>query len=607
MSTEHTPGAEPGPERGPEPGSAHAHAEHGPDGRSADDPGGGRRRPGVLAAVAVAAAVMLTGGGVAYVVDRTGDGGAASDGSGGGDGPPPLRFDGLSVESAASAGGPPLRVVGELPEGPDEAPVYAPEGRVAAADVARLARALGLPGEPRQEGGGWRVGVSRDGQGPLLQVAAEAPGAWTYSQHSAGTCAGPLPAEPDTTDETDQTDQTDKTDKSNKGGKAADSDPGAAVSATECAAPGNLPLDRTGDPVPEPAAKKAAQPVLAAVGQQDAEVALPEPFGAVRTVTAEPVVGGLPTAGWETSLQIGADGQVSGGNGYLTEPAEGHTYPVVTADEALEELNKPADTPREDRAVAPACASAVPYEEGTGPGRPLVGKVDPCLGKLEPTKVRGAEFGLSAQSVAGRPTLVPSWLFEVTSDAPTPYHGGKPGTIVWPQPAVAPEYVTTADPSTPTPQPVPPTSAPGAEPGTGGGSDGGAGSGSGSGSGAEPGSPGLVEPAEPAAPDLPSSAPPERPERPESGPAETAVAVESYSVAGRTLELHFWGGVCTDYAAEADESGGRVEVRVTGVEKEPGQVCIKIAKRFTEKAELSAPLDGRTVVDAGTGAKVAAK
>ncbi|MFW6689956.1 hypothetical protein [Streptomyces sp. MAR4 CNX-425] len=566
MSTEHPPG--PGPE--PEPAHAHTDDPGDPDGPE------GRRRPGALAAVAVAVAVMLTGGGVAYVADRTG-GGAASDGSG--EEPPPLRLDGLAMEPAGAAGGTPLRLAGELPEGPDEAPVYASEGRVEAADVARLAEALGLSGEPRQEGGRWRVGVARDGQGPLLEVQPEAPGAWTYQRHRAVPCDPP----PEKTE---------------------------GPAGVECVQAATPPAELRGDPVPESAAEETAEPVLAAVGQQDAEVASAEPFGAVRTVTAEPVVDGLPTAGWRTSLQIGGDGQVSGGNGYLVEPAAGHTYPVITADAALTELNKPGGT-REKLAVAPACASAVPYEKGTGPGRPLVGKVDPCIGKLEPTTVRGAEFGLSAQSVQGRLTLVPSWLFEVTGDSPTPFHGGKPGTIVWPQLAVAPEYVTTAGPDTPTaPEPAPTAPAPDAEPGTDGGSDSAPGSGfgfgGGPGGGAEPGSPGQVEPAEPAEPaQPPASAPADRPEG--GGAAGTAVGVESYSVDGRTLKLHFWGGVCTDYAASAEESGGTVTVRVTGVEKEPGQVCIKIAKRFTEKVELSAPLNGRKVVDAGTGDRVAAK
>ncbi|WP_407564420.1 hypothetical protein [Streptomyces sp. 184] len=578
MSTEHTPEPEPEP--------AHARAS-GPDGRDADGPDGpghpdgGRRRPGVLVAAAVAAAVMLTGGGVAYVVDRTGDGGADS---GKGGQPPPLRLDGLSLDSAA-AGGEPLRVVGDLPEGPDEAPVFKPEGRVRAADVARLAKALGVDGEPRQEGGGWRVGISRDGQGPLLQVQPEAPGAWSFQQYAGGDCGTPLPVEPD-------------------GG-----DPDAAVASSDCAAaPATPPDGPDGEALPEAAAKKAAEPVLEALDQRDAEVAVAEPFGAVRTVTAEPVVGGLPTAGWQTSVQIAGDGQVTGGNGYLVEPAEEHTYPVITADAALKELNKPRPGTGEEPAVAPACASAVPYEKGTGPHKPVAGKVDPCMGKLTPTKVRGAEFGLSAQSVEGRTALVPSWLFEVTGDSPTPFHGGRPGATVWPRLAVAPEYLTSADPGTPTPEPVPPSSAPGTGPDGGGSSGdepgGGSDSGSGSGSGgdSEPGSPGTVEPAEPARP--PSSAPEERPE---SGGAATAVGIESYSVAGRTLKLHFWGGVCTDYAATAQESGGAVTVRLTGEEKEPGQVCIKIAKRFTEKVELSGPLDGRKVVDAGTGERVAAK
>ncbi|WBB59831.1 hypothetical protein O7599_30470 [Streptomyces sp. WMMC500] len=581
MSTEDTPGPVPEPE------PAHARAA-GPHGRDADDPGdpghpeGGRRRPGVLVAAAVAAAVMLTGGGVAYVVDRTDDGGA---GSGTGE-PPQLRLDGLSMESAASSARGPLRLVGELPEGPDEAPVFKPEGRVEAADVARLAEALGVDGTPREEGGGWRVGVSGDGQGPLLQVEGEAPGSWTFQRSGAVAC-----------DDT-------------PGAEEKGTDPDAATSSSAaCVIPDPAPADPEGEPVPESAAKKAAEPVLAALGQQDAEVAAGEPFGAVRTVTAEPVVGGLPTAGWQTSVQIGGDGQVTGGNGYLVEPAEADTYPVITADAALKELNKPSggtDGTPEEPAVAPACASAVPYEKDTGPRRPPAGKVDPCMGKTAPTKVRGAEFGLSAQSVEGRLALVPSWLFEVTGDSPTPFPGGKPGTIVWPQLAVAPEYVTSVDPDTPpTPEPAPPTSAPGAEPSAGGGgSDGHPGGAPGTGSGSAPGSPGQAEPAEPA-PEPPSSAPAERPES--GGAPEKAVDVESYSAAGRTLKLHFWGGVCTDYAATAEESGGTVTVRLTGEEQKPGQVCIKIAKRFTETVELSAPLDGRKVVDARTGERVAVR
>ncbi|AZM45625.1 hypothetical protein DMB38_07065 [Streptomyces sp. WAC 06738] len=578
MSTEHTPGPVPEPE------PAHARAA-GPDGRDAEDPGGagepgrpdgGRRRPGVLVAAAVAAAVMLTGGGVAYLVDRTDDGGGA--GSDGGE-PPPLRLDGLSMEAAARGGSAPLRLVGELPDGPDEAPVFEPAGRVEAADVARLAAALGMDGKPREEGGGWRVGVSRDGQGPLLQVQAEAPGAWTYQQYGGTACDLPLPAEPD------------------------GAGPDAAVTSA-CEVPVPRPRTKADAPVPAAAAEKAAEPVLAAVGQEDAEVAAAEPFGAVRTVTAEPVVGGLPTTGWQTSLQIAGDGQVTGGNGYLVDPAEADTYPVITADAAFEELAKPSGGGGEP-AIAPACASAVPYEEGTGPGKPPAGKVDPCLGKMEATKVRGAEFGLSAQSVEGRPVLVPSWLFQVTSDAPTPFHDGKPGTVVWPQLAVAPEYVTEAEPSTPAvPEPAPPTSAPGAEPTAGGGSAGRPGSPAPSeSSDSGQGSPGQVGPAEPAQP--PSSAPAEEPES-RGGAVGSPVGIESYSVDGRTLKLHFWGGVCTEYAATADEAGGAVTVRLTG-EDEPGEVCIKIAKRFTETVELSAPLDGRKVVDARTGERVAAK
>ena len=43
---------------------------------------------------------------------------------------------------------------------------------------------------------------------------------------------------------------------------------------------------------------------------------------------------------------------------------------------------------------------------------------------------------------------------------------------------------------------------------------------------------------------------------------------------------------------------------VTGKDKRPHQVCVKIAKEFTRSVTLDKPLDGRKVVDAGTGEPV---
>lgn len=66
--------------------------------------------------------------------------------------------------------------------------MHLPEGSVAAADVARLAEALGVAGAPELSGTAWKVGARKDGSGPLLSVDKQAPGSWTFGRF------GPRPA-----------------------------------------------------------------------------------------------------------------------------------------------------------------------------------------------------------------------------------------------------------------------------------------------------------------------------------------------------------------------------------------------------------------------------
>lgn len=75
-------------------------------------------------------------------------------------------------------------------------------------------------------------------------------------------------------------------------------------------------------------------------------------------------------------------------------------------------------------------------------------------------------------------------------------------------------------------------------------------------------------------------------------------------MSGRTLALTFWGGVCSDYAAKASESGTSVSVRIVETNPDPGRVCIAIAKEITAKVTLDKPLGDRKVVDAATGEAV---
>ncbi|GHH94687.1 hypothetical protein [Streptomyces capillispiralis] len=427
-----------------------------------DGEGAGRRRSPALIA-SVAAAVLLVGGGGACLAANAsgGSGGGTAPGANGDATPPPLALDGASEDGANGiAPGEPnpygatYRADGTLPEGPDAAPVYRVRGQVAQDRVVALAKALGIDGKPVAEGGSWRIG-GQDGSGPTLRVDRDAPGTWTFSRYAPGT---------DTC----------------KGGT--------------CSAP------PTGGPVvSEAAAKKAAAPVLKAVGQDDAKLDARQVRGANRVVNADPEVGGLPTYGWTTGVVVGAAGQVVGGSGRLAEPVKGDSYPVVGAREVLDLMNATPDPG--PRGGIGGCATAVPLD-GEQERNPCDGP-SKTLPAQDTITVEKAVFGLAAHSVDGRPALVPSWLFEVIP-------ANARGTLTVTHPAVDPRYIA---PTTPSGQATPTPSGPGDEP--------------------------------------------------TAAPSTREVDVEGYTAEGRELTVTFTGGVCADYEATASESGGRVTVRVT--------------------------------------------
>ncbi|MFD3520270.1 hypothetical protein [Streptomyces sp. NPDC058653] len=501
---------------------------------------GARRSP--LAIVSVAAAVLLAGGGGAYYATTASDGGGDKRAARGGDlDPPPLAL-GAGGEAAAPAGrladpGPGIapgepspygveyHAAGPLPEGPGSAAVHRPEGSVAAADVARLAKALGVAGTPELSGTAWKVGGRKDGSGPLLSVDRQAPGDWTFGRF------GSAPGGDDCLK-----------------GKECPSGGGGVAGANPV-----VPPDGAG-PVSEEAAKKAAAPVLEALGQQDAALDAGQLMGAVRVVNAAPVIGGLPTYGWSTGIQIGADGQVMGGSGKLKEPARGDEYPVVGAAEALKLLNGSMNAP--GTGGIGGCASAVPHKDGREPAAPCEPKGrggEPA----EPTRVEvdKAVFGLSARQVDGRPALVPAWWFEVVGTG-----SGPTSTVT--RTAVLPEYLTQD------------------------------GEGVGGGSGTDGGGTDVVPPVEPA--------PKDPQEEPQEGERREGPPVETYSADGSALSVRFVGGVCGEYSLRADESGSTVTVEVVD-SAPPGGVCVSMAKSFTEKVTLDRPLGDRKVLDAVTG------
>ncbi|MFJ9340914.1 hypothetical protein ACIRP0_16690 [Streptomyces sp. NPDC101733] len=350
-----------------------------------------RRRP-AWAIGSIAAAVLLAGGGTAYWAstahgnasggaDRTRDAAASAPRSAA---TPP--GPGIAPgEPDPSGGGIVYRAEGELPAGPASAPSFAASGEVSAEEVARLARALGISGEPRLTGEQWLVGEAGDGSGPRLTVTRKAPGTWNFSRFR--------PA-----------------------GSGDD-----CVRGKDTCGPATLPggdtapVDGAGEPVSEQAAKEAAAPVLAAVGQSDAKQDARLVQGAVRVVSADPVVGGLPTAGWTGKVSVGADGRVTAGSGELKAPVRAGEQPVVGAAQALERLNAAsrggATSPGPD-----GCATSVPLTPDTPTGAT---DTLPCNPEPRPMKaprtetVKGAVLGLAPGAVGGGRGLVPAWLFEV--------------------------------------------------------------------------------------------------------------------------------------------------------------------------------------------------
>ncbi|WP_275674712.1 hypothetical protein [Streptomyces sp. MUM 178J] len=500
-----------------------------------------RSRRAAAVVVSVAAAVLVAGGGAYLATSAFGggdsDGGTAADDPGNGAPPPVLALEGSAEGPADGAagiapgepdpsGGVVYRAKGSLPKGPDRAAVHRAQGAVTEDEVARLAEALGLTGAPRLQGTVWKVGADKDGGGPLLQVNKEAPGVWTYGRF--GTAPG--------------------SDNCEKGKTSCHSDGhGGARLPSEPSGPADpaAPSD-PGTPVSERAAKQAAAPVLKALGQDDAKLDARQVMGAVRVVNADPVIGGLPTYGWSSGIQVGPDGRVTGGSGQLKEPRRSDSYPVVSAEEALKRLNEGAS--RSPIGIG-GCATPAPADKGetttggteTGGAKPAA----PCTPdpkekqrQTEVVLIDRAVFGLAARYVDGQQALVPSWLFEVEAEGPA-------GSFTITHPAVAPEYLT--EPGAPQGK------------GTGEGKDG---------------------------------TPPVSDRR--------VLAYSADGAGGRELTVWFWGGVCSSYAAEADERDGEVTVRIVESVPDPGRACIAMAKEQTATVTLEKSLGERKVVDAET-------
>ncbi|GAC1324512.1 MAG: hypothetical protein NVSMB13_06030 [Mycobacteriales bacterium] len=120
-------------------------------------------------------------------------------------------------------------------------------------------------------------------------------------------------------------------------------------------------------------------------------------LGSQTQAAADPLVDGLPTAGWTTVLRIDDDGMLDNGHGWLGKPLRGSSYPVISATAAFDRLA------RMPRRLGQPCRV-----DGEGLG---------CASALE-QEVTGARRGLTlsweASKSAETPLLVPAWLFTVS-------------------------------------------------------------------------------------------------------------------------------------------------------------------------------------------------
>ncbi|MFF4296594.1 hypothetical protein ACFY0N_23500 [Streptomyces vinaceus] len=381
---------------------------------------GTRRRP-AWAIGSIAAAVLLAGGGTAYWAaaasgdrgpgDRTGGSAASAprvapspSGPGIAPGEPDPHGSGITYRADV-----------KLPDAPAAtAPSFAATGEVSAEEAARLATALGLPGTPRLTGETWQAGEGGDGSGPRLTVNHKAPGTWNFTRFQGTGGQGSGGAGDDC-----------------KRGKDT-CGPATLPQADGPQADGNGGADaaKGGTPVSEEAAKAAAAPVLAALGQSGAKLDARLAQGSVRVVTADPVIGGLPTQGWSTKISVGGDSQVVAGSGELKAPVRAAEQPVVGAVEALARLNRASGGSGAADTGPSGCASAVPLSPDTPVGP---GDTPPCNPEPRPMKpprtetVKGAVLGLAPGTVDGARGLVPAWLFEVAGSG-----GGPARTVVQP-------------------------------------------------------------------------------------------------------------------------------------------------------------------------------
>jgi hypothetical protein len=370
-----------------------------------------------------------------------------------------LRLVGKSLPMEASAAGSAVgygggyTLSGTLPTGPANAPVFIWTSGTTISDttVSNLGKAFGVTGKPVRHTYGWALTNSfgeihvRDGAGAQ----------WSFTSTADTTFNCGLPAIDIDHPATDGVISSCAV-----GVGVAASGPGAVSGIAQSdgvakntysvvsgspmtsprTAPTPPPID-TGAPVPPPTpipvdlplvpadlAHSIADPVLKDLGIVGPETV--RPGMGTANVRLDPAVGGMPTQGISTWLQVDRT-QVTFASGWLTLPAASDAYPLVTANQAFKDL---ANRPVPEMMIAcpqpaiPSPATAMPL---------------PCPSPT-PTVITGAELGLELNyDMSGAPLLVPSWFFHAADNSyPITSIAVDPSYLATPTPAPTPSDVT---------------------------------------------------------------------------------------------------------------------------------------------------------------------
>lgn len=157
------------------------------------------------------------------------------------------------------------------------------------------------------------------------------------------------------------------------------------------------------------AAETLAKPVLLAAGVAGAPLRITT-IGSYTFVSADPVVDGLGTSGFSTTISVGPGDRITEASGWLGPAVTGASYPLIGARQAFNRLRSFAHPPPGDRPPETVCT---PHPDLLCPSPDYGG----CPSDVLPVQVTGAVYGLALSYSRGERLLVPSWLFSVAGSS----------------------------------------------------------------------------------------------------------------------------------------------------------------------------------------------